>query len=649
MKKSAFVLSVVLAAAGGESLRAAPAIDLNGVNSTQALVISSAENGFWINTTSPAFAATGSAHFHYHMNYNAPSSPANADEFDSGWNGQFQAGQSLGAFGTARTPGVINTTNTSLGGFQMPGEGTFLLLVHGDTGPINHFSDGNDIFRFKVDLTAPQMLTLRAQYSAGEEQPIDSGVSTGHTSPYFVWTATDQVNASAPMSVAVSSIRGYTWSFSASSAALPATSTATANYVSSMTTVLQMPGQAAGTYFFKVRAVDHAGNWSAPASFTFITGPDTTAPTVQSGSFSVGGVTVPNSARRVAVGLDANVLVRFSEPMLKSKMENAGLRGLVLRQLRNSQWQTVNATVPAAVTYDLASMTATLNPTLSLSAGGLYEIRTTTNARDAADNAVTPFSLEFMTVVDPAAATTLSDGQGASLLIPAQALALTGGVALNADPVGSPMASAGLSAIIQQANTNIRRNAFAQPLSLREINFYDTDGNRVTSPLAGEADLVLSYTDSNNDGIVDGSNPPVREGALSINRLDEELKTWVRVPGSVVDAINNTVTAPLRQFSVYGILGAPVFDLSAAYAFPVPFKPSLGHTQITFASLSSVATIKIYTADGALVRELHETNGDGVVKWNVDNDKGEPLASDIFFYSIENDQQQKTGKLIVGR
>lgn len=94
---------------------------------------------------------------------------------------------------------------------------------------------------------------------------------------------------------------------------------------------------------------------------------------------------------------------------------------------------------------------------------------------------------------------------------------------------------------------------------------------------------------------------------------------------------------------------APASDLSTAYAFPVPFKPSATSTRITFTNLSSEATIRIFSATGELVRTLNEEDGDGFIRWDVTNEQGAPVASDVYFYVIENAEQTKAGKLLVVR
>jgi hypothetical protein len=123
----------------------------------------------------------------------------------------------------------------------------------------------------------------------------------------------------------------------------------------------------------------------------------------------------------------------------------------------------------------------------------------------------------------------------------------------------------------------------------------------------------------------------------------------VKAPGSVVNAANNTITAKIRHFSVYAILGMPSQSLEEAYAYPVPFQPSKGHQNITFANLSATAHIRILTINGDLVRDIDQTDGSGRYVWDVTNQSGQPLASDVYFYVVTSGREKKTGKLVIIR
>ena len=98
------------------------------------------------------------------------------------------------------------------------------------------------------------------------------------------------------------------------------------------------------------------------------------------------------------------------------------------------------------------------------------------------------------------------------------------------------------------------------------------------------------------------------------------------------------------------MIGAPFLDLSNAHAFPVPYKASRDAAGITFTNLSSIATVKIFSLDGNLVKTMHDDTGAGFIRWNpVANDDGEPVGSDVYLFVIENDKQRKVGKIMVIR
>ena len=90
-------------------------------------------------------------------------------------------------------------------------------------------------------------------------------------------------------------------------------------------------------------------------------------------------------------------------------------------------------------------------------------------------------------------------------------------------------------------------------------------------------------------------------------------------------------------------------DLSAAHAYPVPFKPSAGHTAITFTALTGTAKIRIYTISGELVRTLDKSDTGEDLEWDVRNAKGSPVDSGVYLYLIEGAGMPKKGKLMIIR
>ena len=136
-------------------------------------------------------------------------------------------------------------------------------------------------------------------------------------------------------------------------------------------------GLTSGTlYHYRVKSRDAAGNLAVSGDFTFTTAPplDTTPPTVIS-------YTPPAGANNV--NADANVNVTFSEPM-----DAATVNGSTV-ELRNPS----NAVVSATVSYNAASLSATLDPTTFLAAGVTYTARvrgggTDPRVKDVAGNAL---------------------------------------------------------------------------------------------------------------------------------------------------------------------------------------------------------------------------------------------------------------------
>lgn len=183
-----------------------------------------------------------------------------------------------------------------------------------------------------------------------------------------------------------------------------------------------------------------------------------------------------------------------------------------------------------------------------------------------------------------------------------------------------------------------------------EIEAFDANGNPITDTFESPATITLSYDDSNpEDGIVDGTSPALREETLKVYWLDESHSLWVKLSGSKVDSGSNRVSADTFHFSVFSLHGGGTADLSDAYAYPVPFIPSRGDTDITFTNISPLCTIKIYTLNGELVRTIEHTSGATSYSWDVTNDRGDRLGSGVCLYLIKDAKNKKKGKLIIIR
>lgn len=192
--------------------------------------------------------------------------------------------------------------------------------------------------------------------------------------------------------------------------------------------------------------------------------------------------------------------------------------------------------------------------------------------------------------------------------------------------------------------------SFALKPTVVEIEAFDADGNPITDTFEIPATITLSYEDNNpEDGIVDGTSPPLREKTLKVYWLNESHSLWVKLSDSEVDTNSNRVSARTFHFSIFSLHGMGATDLSDAYAYPVPFIPSRGDTDITFTNISPLCTIKIYTLNGELVRTIEHTSGATSYSWDVTNDRGDRLGSGVCLYLIKDAKNKKKGKLIIIR
>lgn len=132
---------------------------------------------------------------------------------------------------------------------------------------------------------------------------------------------------------------------------------------------VSLTGVANGKHVYSARATDAAGNASAPSATRTVT-VDRIKPYVAR--------TIPaNGAARVAP--TANVTAIFSEAMAPASVNRT-----TVKLVRAG----TSVVVPATVTYNATTKTATLNPSRSLVKGARYTATVTVGAKDAAGNAL---------------------------------------------------------------------------------------------------------------------------------------------------------------------------------------------------------------------------------------------------------------------
>lgn len=250
-----------------------------------------------------------------------------------------------------------------------------------------------------------------------------------------------------------------------------------------------------------------------------------------------------------------------------------------------------------------------------------------------------------------------------TLSIPAGAINKEGfEVTLNRNPVGSPVNvdPAKISSANDKMVFNEGQWAAIAADSLVEISIFDTQ-DYYSGPFAGKGLLTMRYADADDDGILDGSNPPVRVDTLNTWVLDEAHNSWVRVPAAGVDKVQKTMSVYFAKAGVYALIGALDQSVDDVSAYPVPFRPhgpragsGQGQTGsesqgIVFVNLPQSGKIDIYTLDGRLVRSIviPDNLGSQTLSWDVKNSSGQKAASGVYIWRVVSGGNAKTGKLMV--
>lgn len=350
----------------------------------------------------------------------------------------------------------------------------------------------------------------------------------------------------------------------------------------------------------------------------------------------------------INVSADSAISIQFSHTMDQPSVENAIS---VVSAIDNNN-QAISEVVSGSFTWNNVR-TAVFTPTVAFNKGYTFVVTVAASAMTVGGYQMSEANtFSFRTVFDKAKTSIYeSTDQKAKVELDADAFSSDGYVIINRDPINDPTEV--VAASIQSANekTEIDGNPYIFPItsSITEFIAYDSSDTRITDNFDAPVTITLYYDDADDDGYVDNVSPPVKGEDLLLYRLDETSGLWVRVPGSTVDTDSKNVSAQVLHFSVYTLMSSPSLDLNLAYAYPVPFKPSEGHTTITFTNLASECTIRIYTISGNPVALLSETDGDGQYVWNVKNSSGFDLVSGVYLYFIQSASDVKTGKIMVIR
>ncbi len=613
----------------------------------------------WTNVMTNSFIAINSAHYHYDFN------SKNFNPFES-----LDVIPDDNSVGTA----FFSTETITISALY---EGQWNLFVIGDlhgympdpsTVIDEHLPLGTKSFQINVDTTLPVISHMSAQFSPTDTSSISDGKKTSRSQVYFKWYS-DDIDLSKDVNAAkrVSPLQSYEINFSTGlqagtgNSAIISASAATAYFR------LDDPkaGRADNTYLFTVRALDAAGNWGPISTFTYVYQKDIVnpVPTIK----PISPVRLKNNGPYMSVR-SSSVTVTFDKDMLTETFSASNIRLLGLRD-NMAVDQVPAVSVAVSTQYDPATRTLIIwaANAQDLKRGWLYELTLSQSITDIGNVGLAQdYTAEFETLLDPSIQNRIKAADGETLVdLPAGSMTedvsvgvgvIQGGIAqAPSRKSGSPAWDTPLYSSmesISSANQKIKTllGAFAQPVTIRDFNAIREDGTPVKSRFNDHVQITMPYLDKDNDGYVDDTSPRIRVKDLQVFVLDETNNVWQKLPNGEVDTNGKKSLSSALHFSIYAVFGVPNADVTNSYAYPVPFKPSEGHSKITFALLPSEGSIRIFTVSGQLVKTISFNDPlDGKLEWDVKNEDGQNLGSDVYLYIIQSGENKKTGKIMVIR
>ncbi|HLD29138.1 MAG TPA: Ig-like domain-containing protein, partial [bacterium] len=343
----------------------------------------------------------------------------------------------------------------------------------------------------------------------------------------------------------------------------------------------------------------------------------------------------------LGAAVSTSIVVSFSERMRFSSLSE----GFGLSAVKDSGGLTIDLDVAGSISYDTATFRLTFIPQANLLNNYTYRISLSSGMTDTIGNPLEPRESFFSTILNPASENSVSTSDDL-IQISLPGASYEGGfyILIDTNPLlDAPLLASRVSDANQKQIRN--RDSYSVPLpgTIAEIKAFDSSGNPV-SKLNSPVTVRFTYIDpSPGNTAFESGNLVFDEKSFQLHWLDETNNLWVKIPDSSCDPAADRVTARIDHFSVFSIQGSGAADLSGAHAFPVPFVPSRGDTEITFTDLSSLCTIRVFTTGGVLLKTIEHSGGEQEVWQDID------LGSGAYLFMIKNGEEIKKGKLMIVR
>ncbi|MBU3955721.1 Ig-like domain-containing protein, partial [bacterium] len=380
---------------------------------------------------------------------------------------------------------------------------------------------------------------------------------------------------------------------------------------------------------------DYSGNWlqditQANAIRTHLTR-ETSAPWVMDYS--------PDASVK-ANPENTDIWIRFNESLYSDSVTDANVH---LTKIRNLEGEHISEGVPVFINYVSSACLITVSPYSLLEYGCAYRLTASTAICDMSLNHMLyEFSLEFETLFNLASGFTISTG-AASIVVYPNALTGSGRVELILDGFNATVNAAFLR---ESALGDVSHRQMAE--GVVTIDIYDEFDNIISSSFANTVTLSFSYEDDDGNGFVDGLSPPVRVDSLAIYWLSDTT-AWIRLPNSTLVKSQKKVSADIRHFSSYALMGGALYGIEDAHPYPVPYRKSedIGNGIIFTFPSGSDAEIKIYDILGRLLKEFSYIDATADVPGLFTGWTDIKLPSGVYIYRIKSGENEKRGKLVI--
>ncbi|MFH1367598.1 MAG: T9SS type A sorting domain-containing protein [Elusimicrobiota bacterium] len=184
--------------------------------------------------------------------------------------------------------------------------------------------------------------------------------------------------------------------------------------------------------------------------------------------------------------------------------------------------------------------------------------------------------------------------------------------------------------------------------------YKSSTGELVDEEFSKEVTIEIPYKDTDNDGIEDRSNIPVKR--LTGYKYKDGVWTELDKNDIEIDKTSKKVKIKTKSFSVYGIGGIKYAStLDSLIVYPNPWKPGtsgiFSGNNMIFDNLTKDCRIRLFDLSGQMwLDKTIDGSYNGRYVWDGRSDCGENAGSGLYIYVVTNDNgEKKKGKVSIAR